>query len=228
MPLARGIAAVMIDLDGTLLDTVPDLAAAAGRMLAALCLPLRTQEEIRSFIGKGIPNLVQRCLQASAGTARAEALQSEALALYHDFYFEESGRRSAVYPGVIEGLEQFLAMGLRLACVTNKAARFTLPLLRQKGLAPYFEIVMSGDTLSRKKPDPMQLEHICIAFALAPGQVLLIGDSANDALAARAAGCPVLCVSYGYNEGGDVRDLDCDAIVGSLSEAAMILKSIRS
>jgi phosphoglycolate phosphatase len=228
MPLARGIAAVMIDLDGTLLDTVPDLAAAAERMLAALGLPACTREEIRGFIGKGIPNLVQRCLQASADADRVEALQAGALALYHDFYFEESGRRSAVYPGVLEGLAQFRAMRLRLACVTNKAARFTLPLLEQKGLAPYFELVVSGDTLARKKPDPMQLAHICAAFALAPEKVLLIGDSANDALAARAAGCPVLCVSYGYNEGGDVHNLDCDAIVGSLSEAANILQSIRS
>ena len=228
MPLARGIAAVMIDLDGTLLDTVPDLAAAAERMLAALGLPLRTQEEIRSFIGKGIPNLVQRCLQASAGDARAEALQAQALALYQDFYFAESGRRTAVYPGVIEGLERFRAMRLRLACVTNKAARFTVPLLEQKGLAPYFELVVSGDTLARKKPDPVQLAHICAAFALAPAQVLLIGDSANDTLAARAAGCPVWCVSYGYSEGGDVHNLDCDAIVSSLSEAADILRSTRS
>ena len=228
MPLARGIAAVMIDLDGTLLDTVPDLAAAAGRMLAALGLPGPTQEEVRSFIGKGIPNLVQRCLQASACAARAQALQAEALALYQEFYFEESGRRSAVYPGVLDGLAQFRALRLRLACVTNKAARFTLPLLAQKGLAPWFELVVSGDTLARKKPDPMQLAHICAEFALAPEKVLLIGDSANDALAARAAGCPVLCVSYGYNEGGDVHNLDCDAIVGSLSEAANILQSIRS
>ena len=228
MPLARGIAAVMIDLDGTLLDTVPDLAAAAERMLAALGLPLRTQEEIRSFIGKGIPNLVQRCLQASAGDARAEALQAQALALYQDFYFAESGRRTTVYPGVIEGLERFRAMRLRLACVTNKAARFTVPLLEQKGLAPYFELVVSGDTLARKKPDPVQLAHICAAFALAPAQVLLIGDSANDTLAARAAGCPVWCVSYGYSEGGDVHNLDCDAIVSSLSEAADILRSTRS
>jgi phosphoglycolate phosphatase len=228
MPLARGIAAVMIDLDGTLLDTVPDLAAAAERMLAALGLPLRTQEEIRSFIGKGIPMLVQRCLQASAGDARAETLQAEALALYQDFYFAESGRRTTVYPGVIEGLERFRAMRLRLACVTNKAARFTVPLLEQKDLAPYFELVVSGDTLARKKPDPVQLAHICAAFALAPAQALLIGDSANDTLAARAAGCPVWCVSYGYSEGGDVHNLDCDAIVGSLSEAAKILKSARS
>ena len=228
MPLKRGIAAVMIDLDGTLLDTVPDLAAAAERMLAALGLPARTQEEIRSYIGKGLPNLVRRCLAASAGAARVEALQAEALALYYGYYAEESGRRTSVYPGVLEGLEQFRAMRLRLACVTNKAERFTLPLLEQKGLAHWFELVVSGDTLARKKPDPMQLTHICAAFALAPAEVLLIGDSANDALAARAAGCPVLCVSYGYSEGGDVHNLGCDAIVESLSEAADILQRIRS
>jgi len=226
--LTRGIAALMLDLDGTLLDTVPDLARAAERMLAALGLPLCTQDDIRNFVGKGIPNLVQRCLEASAGAARAEALQAEALALYYDCYAEESGRRTTLYPGVPEGLAQFRAMGLRLACVTNKAARFTLPLLAQQGLAPWFELVVSGDTLARKKPDPMQLAHICAAFALAPEAVLLIGDSANDALAARAAGCPVLCVSYGYSEGGEVHKLDCDAIVDSLSEAATILRRIRS
>lgn len=225
MPIARGIAAVMIDLDGTLLDTVPDLAAAAQRMLAALNLAPRTQEEIRGFIGKGIPNLVQRCLE---GRADAAALQAQALALFQDFYFEESGRRTTVFPGVIDGLERLRAMRLRLACVTNKAARFTVPLLAHMGLAPYFELVVSGDTLARKKPDPMQLTHICAEFALAPQTVLLIGDSVNDAIAARAAGCPVLCVSYGYNEGGDVHDLDCDAIVESLSEAADLLLSTRS
>jgi phosphoglycolate phosphatase len=224
MPFARRVAAVMVDLDGTLLDTVPDLAAAAARMLDALKLPARSQEEIRSYIGKGIPNLVQRCLEG-----RGEARQAEALALFQDFYFEESGRRTAVYPGVLEGLARLRAMRLRLACVTNKAERFTLPLLAHMGLASYFELVVSGDTLERKKPDPMQLTHICSRFALAPAAVLLIGDSVNDALAARAAGCPVICVSYGYNEGGDVHDLDCDAIVGSLSEAADLLQEhIRS
>ena len=224
MPLMRGIAAVMIDLDGTLLDTLPDIAAAAQRMLAQLGLPPRTPEEIRDFIGKGIPSLVQRCLPAGAGEVRAAALQSEALALFQEFYFEESGRRTTVYPGVREGLEQLRAMRLRLACITNKAARYTVPLLEHMGLSPYFDLVVSGDTLARKKPDPMQLAHICTAFALAPAAVLMIGDSANDALAARAAGCPVLCVSYGYTEGGDVHDLDCDAIVDSLSEAADMLE----
>ena len=228
MSLARGVAGVMLDLDGTLLDTAPDLAAAAGRTLAALGLRACSQDEIRRFIGRGIPRLVQCCLEARAAGARAGALQAEALALFQDFYFEESGRRTTLYPGVIEGLVQLRAMRLRLACVTNKAARYTLPLLEQTGLAPYFERVVSGDTLARKKPDPMPLAHICAAFALAPAEVLLIGDSANDTLAARAAGCPVVCVAYGYSEGGDVHDLDCDAIVDSLSEAATLIKSVRS
>ena len=228
MQFGRGIAAAMIDLDGTLLDTVPDIAAASARMLAALGLPARGEEEVRNFVGKGIPKLVERCLEADSGSARAPELQAQALALFQDFYFEESGRRSSVYPGVLDGLQRLRAMQLRLACVTNKSARYTLPLLEQKGLAPYFELVVSGDTLARKKPDPMQLAHICSEFGLAPDQALLIGDSANDVRAARAAGCPVVCVSYGYTEGGNVHDFGCDAIVDSLSEAADILQSARS
>jgi phosphoglycolate phosphatase len=220
MPLPQGIAAVMVDLDGTLLDTLPDLACAANRMLAAVGLPSRSQEQIGSYIGKGIPNLVRRCLESEA-----DALQGQALPLFEAFYFEESGRHSAPYPGVVEGLEQFAAMDLRLACVTNKAERFTLPLLEKKALARFFSLVVSGDTLARKKPDPLQLLHICAHFGLPPGAVLLIGDSANDALAARAAGCPVACVSYGYNEGRDVHDLDCDAIVRSLAEAAQLVQN---
>ncbi len=225
MPLTRAIAAVMIDLDGTLLDTIPDLAAASERMLAALGLPTCTRQQVRGFIGKGIAKLVERLLRATV-PERAAMLQAEALRLFQDFYAEESGRRSALYPGVIEGLDAFRAEGLRLACVTNKAARFTLPLLEQKGLAPYFERVLSGDTLPRRKPDPLPLLHLCAEFALAPERALLIGDSENDTLAARAAGCPVICVSYGYCD--RVHDLDCDAIVATLSEAAIKLKSIQS
>jgi len=218
-PSPRGIAAVMIDLDGTLLDTVPDIAAAAERMLTALDLPARTQDEIRGFIGKGIAHLVECCLPA-----RALARQAEALDLFEAFYFEESGRRTAVYPGVVDGLERFRAMGLRLACVTNKVARFTEPLLERMGLARYFDLVVSGDTLSRKKPDPMQLAHVCAEFGLAANEALLIGDSVNDALAARAAGCPVLCVSYGYDGGMEVHNLGCDAIVETLLEAADLVE----
>jgi len=224
MGFARGIAAAMLDLDGTLLDTLADLSAASARMLAALELPECSEAEIRSFVGKGIPNLVQRCLEARAGAQPVQPLQNRALALFQDYYFEESGRRSSVYPGVREGLAALRAQRLRLACVTNKAERFTLPLLESSGLAGYFERVVSGDTLQSRKPDPGQLLYICRHFGLAPEQVMMIGDSANDALAARAAGCPVICVSYGYQEGGDVHDLDCDAIVDTLSQAADIVR----
>lgn len=224
----RGIAAVMLDLDGTLLDTIPDLAAAATRMSRAMGLPPCTEDQVRAFVGKGIPMLVQRCLEATVGAARAPQLQDEALDHYYAFYLEESGRRSGVYPGVPEGLARFRAMGLPLACVTNKAERFTLPLLAQTGLSGYFQLVVSGDTLPRKKPDPMQLAHICTHFGFAPGKVLMVGDSVNDARAARAAGCPVVCVSYGYNEGEDVRNLDCDAIVDSLLDAANLLNNASS
>ena len=222
----RSIAAAMLDLDGTLLDTLPDLAAASARMLEALNLPVRSEAEIGRFVGKGIANLVQRCLQASAGPECAQTLQDRALALFQGYYFEESGRRTAVYPGVLEGLKALRAQRLRLACVTNKAERFTLPLLQRTGLADYFELVVSGDTLQSKKPEPGQLLHICSQFRLEPEQVLMIGDSTNDALAARAAGCPVICVSYGYNEGGDVHDLDCDAIVDSLPQVADIVQGV--
>ena len=210
----------MVDLDGTLLDTLPDLAAAANRMLAALDLPGRSPDEIRSYIGQGIAKLVERCLGADAMARQAQALQ-----LFEEYYFEESGRHAIVYPGVVEGLDRFAAMGLRLACITNKSARFTLPLLGVKGLAPYFELVVSGDTLPSKKPDPMPLTYICSVFSLQPSQALLIGDSSNDTLAARAAGCPVVCVPYGYNEGRDVHGLDCDAIVASLAEAAQLIQT---
>ena len=224
MVFGRSIAAAMLDLDGTLLDTLPDLSAAAARMLADLDLPACSEADIGRFVGKGIPNLVRRCLEASAGAQRVQVLQDRALALFQDHYFEESGKRSSVYPGVLQGLAALRAQPLRLACVTNKAERFTLPLLASSGLADYFELVVSGDTLQSKKPEPGQLLHICRHFDLEPQRVLMVGDSANDALAARAAGCPVICVSYGYKEGGDVHDLDCDAIVDTLSQAADIIR----
>ena len=133
------------------------------------------------------------------------------------------GRHAAIYPGVVEGLEALAAGGFRLACITNKAEAFTGPLLERSGLRPRFEVVVAGDTLPRQKPDPMQLTWVCGRFDLKPHEMLLIGDSKNDAKAARAAGCPVFIVPYGYNEGEDVRALDCDGIVGSIEEAAQCI-----
>jgi phosphoglycolate phosphatase len=219
------IKAVMIDLDGTLLDTIPDLAAAANATLTEIgraALPLDT---IATFVGKGIPNLVKRCLtgslEAAAGPDPDEL--ARVLPIFMRQYADVNGRETSVYPGVLEGLDALRNGGLALACVTNKAAAFTEPLLEAMGLRGYFRIVVSGDTLPEKKPHPAQLLHICNALGVAPAEALLIGDSLNDVEAARRAGCPVFCVDYGYNEGGDVHDLDCDAIVSRLDEAASLI-----
>jgi phosphoglycolate phosphatase len=217
------VSAVTIDLDGTLADTIPDLAAGANSMLAELGRPAVGLERIRTFVGKGIPKLVERTLTESFGDA---ALMERALPVFERCYAECNGRHSALYPGVSEGLEALRDMGLPLACVTNKSGRFTVPLLEQLGLARYFGQVIAGDTLAQKKPDPAQLLHACRGFGVAPGEMLMIGDSVNDAEAARAAGCPIFCVPYGYNEGRDVRELDVDAIVESLAEATRLIEKI--
>jgi phosphoglycolate phosphatase len=215
---------VTLDLDGTLLDTIPDLAAATNCMLEELGRPPLDLELIRTFVGKGIPRLVERALAGDIdGRADAE-LMARALPIYEKHYVALNGRHTTIYPGVREGLDQLRSRGLPLACVTNKSGRFTLPLLEHVGFAPYFESVVSGDTLPRKKPDPDPLLHACAALDIAPRDMLMIGDSLNDTQAARAAGCPVFCVTYGYNEGHDVRDLDTDAIVESLTEVARLVE----
>ena len=224
MQLPLRVKAVMIDLDGTLADTIPDLAAAANMMLAELGRPVLDVELIRTFVGKGIPRLVERALAGGLEAAAPPGLPERALPVYERCYAEVNGRHSVVYPGVMEGLRLLRAMGLPLACVTNKSGRFTAPLLDSLGIASSFDQVIAGDTLPQKKPDPAQLIHACRGFGIAPREMLMIGDSVNDAEAARAAGCPVFCVDYGYNEGRDVRELDVDAIVASLEEAARLLQ----
>lgn len=214
----------MIDLDGTLLDTIPDLAIAANEMLAALQRPALDVELIRTFVGKGIPRLVERTLAASHGREPTAEERESALTHFERCYAKVNGRHTAIYPGVFEGLKAMRAAGFPLACVTNKAGRFTEPLLERMRLAPYFEQVVAGDTLPRKKPDPMPLLHVCAQLGIEAGDMLMIGDSVNDAEAARSAGCPVFCVDYGYNEGRDVRELDIDAIVPSLFEAARLIR----
>ena len=218
------VKAVTIDLDGTLLDTIPDLAAAANMMLAELGKSPLEEALVRTFVGKGIVNLVERTLAGHVnGRAAGDAL-ARALPVFERCYNETNGKHTKIYPGVREGLDRLRASGIPLACVTNKSARFTLPLLDMVDLARYFEQVVAGDTLARKKPDPAPLLHACEVFSIAPRDMLMIGDSMNDALAARAAGCPVFCVPYGYNEGHDVRTLDTDAIVGTLEEAAGLVR----
>ncbi|MGQ0749823.1 MAG: phosphoglycolate phosphatase [Betaproteobacteria bacterium] len=218
------VKAVMIDLDGTLLDTIPDLAVAANAMLQRLERPALDPALIRTFVGKGIPNLVKRTLAGDIDGDADPALFERALPIYEKCYAAVNGRHTTVYPGVLEGLQSLSRAGFPLGCVTNKAMRFTEPLLKQMRLSDYFSVVVAGDTLARKKPDPDPLLHACARFGVLPEDMLMIGDSLNDAQAARAAGCPVFCVDYGYNEGHDVRELDVDAIVGSLVEAADLIR----
>lgn len=221
-PLA--VKAVMIDLDGTLLDTAQDLALAANLMLRELGLAEADTEKIKTFIGKGVANLARRTLVESTGKEPDEAYFEAALEIYENHYGAVLSRNSRPYAGVVEGLEAMKASGFHLACITNKVERFTLPLLKDTGLYDFFDIVLSGDSLPKKKPDPMPLLHACKHFGISPSEMLLIGDSVNDVQAARAAGCAVFCVPYGYNEGRDVRELDSDALVESLLDAARLIE----
>jgi phosphoglycolate phosphatase len=215
------VRAVLFDLDGTLLDTIPDLHAAACAMLRDLGRPELSLETVSHYVGRGIPNLVKRVLAGSLVAADdAAAVPPQALDSFRRHYAHENGRQASRYPGVIEGLEALKAKGLPLAVITNKAAAFTLPLLEMSGLAPYFEVVVSGDLLPRQKPDPMPLVWACGRLGVSPTEALFIGDSVNDSLAGRAAGCHVYLLPYGYNEGRDVQELDCDAIVATVEAAA--------
>jgi phosphoglycolate phosphatase len=213
------IKAVLIDLDGTLLDTAPDLAAAANAMLADQRLSPLPLATVREAIGGGIPRLVERCLRAAGVEHPAPRLEPAAQS-FRSHYARVNGAASRPFPGVRQALERMRTACLRLACVTNKSSAFTAPLLQKTGLAPFFDAVVSPDEAGSRKPHPGPFLHACQALRVAPAEAAVIGDSANDAEAARAAGCPVLLVSYGYSEGRDVRSLDSDGVVATLDEAA--------
>ena len=221
-PLA--VKAVVIDLDGTLLDTAPDIAEAAQRMLRDLDMAPVDLEKIRSYIGNGIANLVKRALTGEMHGKPDDALFARALPQFEKHYDEVLYRETRPYPGVMEGLNALRDAGYTLVCITNKAQRFTLPLLAAMGMKDYFDLILSGDSLPRKKPDPLPLRYAAIYYEIQPEDMLLVGDSLNDSQAARAAGCPVVLLPYGYNGGKDVREQDCDAVIESLPE---VLKLIR-
>ena len=217
------ISAIVIDLDGTLLHSAPELAEAANRMLREMDYPLVSQELLASYIGNGIGWLVKRALTGEMHATPDAALYEHALPIFEKHY---TGLllESKPYNGVTEGLEAMRTAGFRLGCITNKAERFTGPLLEGSGLARYFEIVVSGDTLPEKKPQPLPLLHAAEFFGIPAGELLMIGDSLNDTLAARAAGCPVFCVPYGYNHGEPAETLDVDAVIANLSAALPLIK----
>jgi len=221
-PLA--VKMVMIDLDGTLIDTVPDLAMAANRMLADLGRPAWDEAHYRKWIGNGVPRFVKRALTGEMQTEPDAALFEQALASFHRHYGAAVADLSRPYAGVVEALGRLSAMGFSLACITNKAEAFTVPLLKHLDLYKYFKLVLSGDNLPKQKPDPLPLLHACKHFGIAPDHGVLVGDSSNDVQAARAAGMPVICVTYGYNHGHDIRDSHPDAVVDSLVDVPQYLK----
>ena len=217
-PTLRLPRAALFDLDGTLVDTAPDLSDAVNDTLAELGLARRSEQRMRAWIGGGMEQLVGRVLDATTnGTDVDAALRKRAVEGSLQRYRANLARRSRPFPGVEAALRHLRAAGVRLACVTNKRAAFTGPLLGALELAAYFEVVVCGDTLQQMKPHPAPLLHAldCLG-GVQPGQAVMIGDSESDVVAARAAGMPVVCVSYGYNGDRDIHAADSDAVVSSM------------
>ncbi|MFI4868404.1 MAG: phosphoglycolate phosphatase [Steroidobacterales bacterium] len=216
---------MLFDLDGTLLDTVDAITAGLNEALAERRLASLPATEVREMIGRGGPILIERAL-ARLGVSIDDAGQAALLQRYFVHYerIEASDERGAgAYPGAARALSDLHRLGLRLAVVTNKQQRFAAGLLRRLGWSEWIAVVIGGDTCERRKPDPQPLRLACNAMQVEATQALMVGDSLNDVLAARAAGLPIVCVPYGYNEGADPRQLPCDAFVETLAELPALL-----
>lgn len=214
---------VLIDVDGTLVDSVPDLAYCVDEMMAQLAMPAHGEAKVREWVGNGVERLVRRALIGQLDGEPDEALFSKAYPIFLDLYAENTSKRSILFPGVEEGLAYLKRAGFRLGCVTNKAAQFTIPLLKDMGVHDEFEIVVSGDTLPRKKPDPLPLLHVAEQLGVSAEKSLMLGDSVSDVKAARAAGFQIICMSYGYNHGMNIRDARPDAVIDSMAELEALL-----
>lgn len=216
---------ILIDLDGTLIDSVPDLTYCVDEMMAALDLPGRGEAKVRNWVGNGIERLVRRALIDRLDGEPDDTLFARAYPLFLELYTHNTSKRSRLYPGVLDGLNYMRDAGYKLGCVTNKAAEFTEPLLKDLGIYDRFGIVISGDSLPKKKPDPMPLLHAAAHFGVPVEKSLMLGDSVSDVNAARAAGFQIVCVSYGYNHGQDIRTAKPDAVIDSMVELEGLLES---
>ncbi|MCR4470760.1 phosphoglycolate phosphatase [Burkholderia sp. SCN-KJ] len=214
------IDAALIDLDGTMVDTADDFTAGLNGMLAQLGAPATSRDEVIGYVGKGSEHLIQSVLKPRFTPDEAHARFDDALAIYQTEYAKINGRHTRLYPDVATGLDALRTAGIRLACVTNKPHRFAVELLEQYGLIDRFGIVLGGDSVARKKPDPLPMLTACEALGVAPDAAVAIGDSENDALAGRAAGMATLTVPYGYNHGKAIQTINSDGIVDSLLVAA--------
>ncbi|MEW6693226.1 MAG: phosphoglycolate phosphatase [Pseudomonadota bacterium] len=215
---------VLFDLDGTLIDSVPDLAYCVDEMMKLLDMPVRGEAAVRNWVGNGVERLVERALTNDLNGKPDAVLFARAMPIFNQLYLDNTSGRSFLFPGVKEGLEHVKSLGLRMGCVTNKAERFTVPLLKDLGVFDAFETVISGDTLPVKKPDPGPLFYAAGWFHCAPHEALMVGDSISDVKAARAAGFNIVCMSYGYNHGEDIRNYHPDAVIDSMVELKELVK----
>ena len=209
---------ILIDVDGTLVDSVPDLAYCVDEMLKQLGMPAQGEAKVREWVGNGVERLTRRALIGQLNGEPDEALFQKAYPIFLALYAKNTSTRSVLYPGVKQGLAYLKAAGYKLGCVTNKVAQFTEPLLKDLGIYQEFAIVVSGDTLPVKKPDPGPLLHAANYFGVSPARSTMIGDSVSDVKAARAAGFQIICMSYGYNHGVDIREAQPDAVIDSMAE----------
>jgi phosphoglycolate phosphatase len=214
--------AAIVDLDGTMVDTLGDFQAALAATFAELDLEAPDSGFIAATIGKGSRHLLTQSLR-HVGVADPATLYERAWLRYQHHYAEVNGLHSRVFSGVVEGLQDLQASGLRLACLTNKPLAFARELLRRKALDAHFEQVFGGDSFARQKPDPLPLQETCRALGTRCAETLMVGDSSNDAAAARAAGCPVVLVSYGYNHGQPASAVDADGVIDSLADLPRLL-----
>ncbi len=226
MSLAVKPKLVLIDLDGTLVDSVPDLAFCVDEMMKALGQAPWGESTVRAWVGNGVDRLVMRALTNTLWEDPSDEEYTKALPIFMALYAENMSGRSGLFDGVVEGLDYLKANGYRIGCVTNKAEQFTLPILKDMGILDYFELVVSGDTTPKKKPDPLPLTYAADKFGIACGDCLMLGDSMHDVKAARSAGFQVVAVPYGYNHGIDINEANPDAVIESMAELKNLLEAI--
>lgn len=214
---------ILIDVDGTLVDSVPDLAYCVDEMMKALDMPTHGEAKVRDWVGNGVERLTRRALIGQLDGEPDDALFEKAYPIFLDLYAENTSKRSCLYPGVEEGIAYLKTAGYKLGCVTNKASQFTLPLLKDLGVHDHFEIIICGDTLEKKKPDPLPLLHAAEFFGVKPENAMMLGDSISDVKASRAANFQIVCMSYGYNHGVDIREANPDAVIDSMAELSTLL-----
>lgn len=214
---------VLIDVDGTLVDSVPDLAYCVDEMMKQLGMPEHGEEKVRNWVGNGVERLTRRALIGQLDGEPDDTLFEKAYPIFLDLYDKNVCERSCLYDGVREALNFLKTTDVKIGCVTNKNAQFTLPILEKLGIKDDFEIIVCGDTLTKKKPDPLPLLHSAEQLGAKPEESLMLGDSMSDVKAARAAGFNIICMSYGYNHGEDIRDYNPDAVVDSMDEIKTLI-----